>query len=91
MATAASHHEDGGMTKLKNRLTEQKAPRRSRGFMWELLYLLMMAMAFNAIALVAVAVSSGQAVPVQAMVGVSVVAMLAAAFSVVVKGLRFFG
>jgi p-aminobenzoyl-glutamate transporter AbgT len=91
MVTAPSRHHDPGMTKVTNRKIEQKAPRRLRGFAWELLYLIVMAAIFNAAALGAVVVASGLAAPVQAAVGVSVLAVLVSAFSAVVRGLRFFG
>jgi hypothetical protein len=91
MVTAPCRRDDGGMTKLTNRPTEQKMARRSRGFIWELVFLIVMATIFNAAALGAVAVASGQAAPVQAVIGVSVLAMLVVAFSGVVRVLRFFG
>jgi hypothetical protein len=91
MVTAASGHDDGGMTNLTNLRTEHNGPRRTRGFAWELLHVIAVATIFNAVALAAVAVASGLAAPVQALIGVSVLAMLMAAFSALVEGLRLFG
>lgn len=66
-------------------------PRRSSGIAWEFLYLIVVATILNAVGLGAVGVASGAAAPVQAVVGVSVLALLVAAFSTaVVRGLRYF-
>lgn len=98
-----SRRDDEGMTSLDNYRTienrrtvrnhraEHRVARRSLGFAWELLYLILVAMIFNATALAAVAVASGLAAPVQVVIGLAVLAMLVAAFSAAVRGLRFFG
>ncbi len=91
MVNASSPHDNRGMTKLTNRTIEQRASRQSAVFAWELIYLIVMATIFNATALAAVAVTSSLATPAQALVSVSVLAVLVAAFSAVVRGLRFFG
>lgn len=97
MVTAPSRHDDGGMTYVENyrtakkHRTEQREARRPRGFARELLYLIVVAVIFNATALAAVAVASGLAAPVQVVIGLAVLAMLVAAFSAAVRGLRFFG
>jgi hypothetical protein len=90
MVTAPSRYDDGGMTKFTNRKTEEQAPRRSRGFAWELIYLVLIATIFNAAALGAMAVASPLAAPAQALVAVSVLAVLVIASSAVIRGLRFF-
>ena len=64
---------------------------RSYGFAGELLFLISVAVVFNAVALAGVALASGRAGPVQVAVGVSVFAMLMAALSAVVRGLRVIG
>jgi hypothetical protein len=79
------------MTKLTNRQTDKTARGRSDGFVWELLYLVTVATVFNAAALGAIAIASGRAGPVQAIVGVSALAMFAVAFPAVVKGLHRLG
>lgn len=90
METGLSRRHDRGMTKLTNRQTEQTARRRSRGFGWELLYWILVAASFNAVALGAVALTSGLAAPAQAVVGVSVFVVLVLAFFAVARSLRFF-
>jgi hypothetical protein len=90
MVSAAFFHDDGDMTNHTSLRTQQNQGRRSRGFAADLLYLMALAVIFNAAALAAVAVASGLAPTAQAAIGLSVFTALAVGFSVAIRGLRFF-
>jgi hypothetical protein len=85
MVSATSRRDHGDMTNLR---TQQNPGRRSRGFASDLLYLIAVAVIFNATAFAAVAAASGLAPPAQAAIGVSVLAALAVGFSIATRGLR---
>jgi hypothetical protein len=90
MVTAPTRYDNGGMTKFTNRHTQQHAPRRSRGFASELIYLVVVATIFNLVALAALAVASPLAATGQVLVGAVLLAVLVVVSAAVIRGLRFF-
>ena len=90
MVSARHHCDDLDMFTRMNTYVVEGARRRSGGFAWLLVYLMVVATLFNVAARGGVLLVSGLSAPVGAVVGISLAALLVAAFFAAIKGLRSF-